>query len=41
MKVKVTFECEVCPGTEEAIKRIIVNNFYVEDVEVKEIEDTE
>lgn len=41
MKVRVTFECEVSPGTEEAIKRVIINNFYIRDVEIKEIKETD
>ncbi len=42
MRVKVTFECWVCPGVESAIEKLIRYNFaHVKNIEIKEIEDTE
>ena len=39
MKVKVTFECEVCPGVEPFIEKLIRYNFaHVSNYKLEEVE---
>ena len=40
MRVRITFECEVPPGTEAFIKKLINYNFaHTESIEIEEVAD--